>query len=186
MNKTLLSAALIAGLGVAAFAPQAANAAPNSGGTITITGAIAASTCSVAVAGSASPTIVLPTTMTNALATAGASSGWTASNIVLTGCTVIAPYTTVVPFFSGANIDTTTGYLKNTGTATNVQVALSSTQSLTGALTLQGLSGAQGLAPTPLATGGTTTYTLYAGYVAQGASTAGSVSTSVIYALNYQ
>jgi major type 1 subunit fimbrin (pilin) len=92
----------------------------------------------------------------------------------------------VVPFFSGANIDTTTGYLKNLGTATNVQVALSSTQSLSGALTLQGASGAQGLTPTPLATGGTNTYTLYAGYVAQGATAAGSVNTSVVYALNYQ
>jgi major type 1 subunit fimbrin (pilin) len=187
MNKTLLSAALIAGFGVAAFAPQAAHAVANSGGTITITGAVAASTCNILVNGVASPTVVLPTTMTNALATAGANSGWTSVAMVLNGCTVIAPYTTVTPFFSGANIDTVTGYLKNTGTAGNVEVALSSNQSLTNVLTLAGAVGAQGVAATPLTTATSTTYQLYAGYVAQTTgATPGSVSTSVVYALNYQ
>jgi major type 1 subunit fimbrin (pilin) len=187
MNKTLLSAALIAGFGVAAFAPQPAHAAANSGGTITITGAIAASTCNVLVNGVASPTVTLPTTMTNALATAGATSGWTSVAMVLSACTTIAPYTTVTPFFSGASIDSVTGYLKNaTGSATNVEVALSSSQSLTGALTLAGAVGAQGVAATTLSSGGAT-YQLYAGYVAQTTgATAGSVNTSVVYALNYQ
>ena len=188
MNKTLLSAALIAGFGVAAFAPQAAHAVSNSG-TITITGAVAASTCGVAVAGSASPTVTLPTAMTNALAAAGQATGWTAMNLVLSGCTVLAPYTTVTPYFSGANIDTN-GYLKNTaatGPATNVEVAISNTNALSGALTLAGAVGTQGFASTPLSTSTATTYTLYAGYVAvAGAATAGAISTTVTYALNYQ
>ena len=187
MNKTLLSAALITGFGVAAIAPQAAHAATSTG-TITITGAIAASTCNVAVAGSVNPTVVLPTTMTNALATAGATAGWTQMNLVLSACTVISPYTTVTPYLSGSTIDTSTGYLKNaTGSATNVEVALSTTNALSGALTLQAASGAQGLASTPLSTSGSTTYTLWAGYVAQlTGATAGSVATTVTYALNYQ
>lgn len=185
MNKTLLSAALIAGFGIAAFAPQAASAATNSGGTITINGAVAASTCNVLVNTVASPTVTLPTTMTNAL-TAGATSGWTSVSMVLNGCTTIAPYTTVVPYFSGSGIDATTGYLKNTGGAGNVEVALSTTQSLAGVLTLGGAAGSQGLTSTTLSAGGAT-YQLYAGYVAQaGGATAGSVTASVIYALNYQ
>jgi major type 1 subunit fimbrin (pilin) len=188
MNKTLLSAALIAGFGVAAFAPQAAQAVgANSGGTITITGAIAASTCNMLVNGVASPTVVLPTTMTNALAIAGSTSGWTSVSMVLSACTTIAPYTTVTPFFSGANIDAGTGYLKNTGSALNVEVALSPNQSLTNVLTLAGTVGNQGVASTSLSAAGGATYQLYAGYVAQaGGAGAGSVSTSVVYALNYQ
>ena len=65
MNKTLLSAALIAGFGIAAFVPQAAHAA--STGTINFSGKVYADTCTVNVNG-AGATVVLPTVATSAFA----------------------------------------------------------------------------------------------------------------------
>ncbi len=183
MNKLLQSAALVAGLGVVALGAQTAHAAANSAGTITFTGTIVSSTCNVAVNGSASPSIALPTLDTNTL-TAGTSGGWTAVNMVLSGCGAITGYTKVVPHFSGANIDTTNGYLKNTGSS-NVQVALSNSQGTAGALTLQNTSGNQGAGSMLLSAGGAT-LSYYAGYVATAAATAGGVNTSVQYDLNYQ
>ncbi len=184
MNKLLLSAALAATLGVVAFAPQTASAASSSG-TITINGSIVASTCNVAVNGSASPTVTLPT-LINTMLPVGTSGGWTAVNMVLTGCTAIGSYTAVYPYFTGAQIDSTTGYLKNaTGGGSNVQVALSTSQGTAGALTLQGAAGAQGAGTQTMTANSTFAY--YAGYVANAANaTVGGVSTTVQYALNYQ
>jgi major type 1 subunit fimbrin (pilin) len=187
MKKTLLTAALLTAFGVAAVAPQA-QAANSSSGTITFSGTLTASTCTVAVNGGASTTTVtLPTTplVDGVLASSGTSAGWTAVTLTLSGCTGLTGYTKVYPYFSGTGIDTTTGYLNNTGTATNVEVALSNTNSLTNVLTLQGASGAQN-AGTQLLSATTPTFAYYAGYVATGAATAGGVTASVQYTLNYQ
>ena len=89
------------------------------------------------------------------------------------------------PYFTGSQIDTGNGYLKNTGTS-NVEVALSNTNSLANPLTLQNGSGNQN-AGTQLLSASTPTFSYYAGYVApSGGVVAGGVSTSVQYALNYQ
>jgi|APAra7269096768_1048522.scaffolds.fasta_scaffold06441_2 major type 1 subunit fimbrin (pilin) len=187
MKKLLLSAVL-----AASFVALSANAATSTG-TITIKGQVVSSTCNVAVNGSQSPTITLPTYDTNALAAVNASAGWTPVTMALTGCTAVSNLTsnTVFPYFTGSNIDTTTGYLKNaTGAGnSNVQVAFSTSQSLAGALTLQSASGAQGAGSVALPTTGTAnlSFTYYAGYVAAtAAATAGAVNTTVQYALNYQ
>lgn len=188
MNKLLLSAALAAVIGAVAFAPQAANAASTTSGTITINGSVVASTCNVAVNGSASPTITLPTVVNTMLPTTGSSGGWTAVNMVLTGCTAItgSSYTSVYPYFTGSQIDSSTGYLKNaTSGGSNVEVALSNGQSTTGALTLAGAANAQNAGTLGAAANGSFNY--YAGYVATaGAASVGGVSTTVQYALNYQ
>lgn len=190
MKKTILTTVLLTAFGVAALAPQARAATPVSSGTITFTGSLTASTCSVAVnGGAASQTVVLPTTplVDGVLGTAGSSAGWTAVTLTLTGCSGLTGYTKVYPYFTGASIDATTGYLNNTsGTATNVEVALSNAQNTSGALTLQNASGAQNEG-TQLLSATTPTFSYYAGYVATtAAATAGSVSTSVQYNLNYQ
>ena len=185
MNKLLLSAALVAGLGVVALGAQTANAATASSGTITITGQVVSSTCNVLVNGSASPSIALPVLDTNTL-TAGTSGGWTAVNMVLNGCGAVAGYTKVLPHFSGANIDTANGYLKNTTSGgSNVEIALSTSQGTAGALTLASTSGNQGAGSMLLSAAGAT-FNYYAGYVATAAATAGGVNTSVQYDLNYQ
>jgi major type 1 subunit fimbrin (pilin) len=187
MKKTLLTAALLTAFGVAAVAPV--RAANTSSGTITFNGSLTASTCTVAVnGGSSTTTVTLPTTplVNGVLGSAGTSAGWTAVTLTLSGCTSLTGYTKVYPYFSGSGIDTTTGYLSNTGTATNVEVALSNTNSLTNVLTLQNASGNQN-AGTQLLSATTPTFSYYAGYVATtGAATAGGVTASVQYTLNYQ
>lgn len=185
MKKLLLSAVL-----AASFVAISANAATTSSGTITIKGQVVSSTCNVAVNGSQSPTITLPTYDTNTLLS-GVSAGWTPVTMSLTGCTAVTGMTQVFPYFTGTSIDTTSGYLKNaTGAGnSNVEVAFSTTQSISGALSLQNASGAQGVTPANLPTTGTNapSFTYYAGYVAYGANaTAGAVNTNVQYALNYQ
>jgi len=194
MNKTLLSAALIAGFGIAALAPQTANAA--SGGTITFSGSLVASTCAVTVNSStASATVTLPAVglVNTTLSTVGSSAGWTGFTLNLSGCpTSIAngsgtAYSKVYPYFTGAGIDTATGYLTNTGTANSgVEVALSTSSTGASYLTLAGASGAQGVTPVALSATASS-FQLYAGYVATSATVvAGTVTASVIYNLNYQ
>jgi major type 1 subunit fimbrin (pilin) len=188
MNKTLLSAAMIAGFGVVAFAPVTARA---SDGTITINGQITTATCTIQVnGGTASPTITLPTVQSSQFTASGTASGFTAVTIALSGCAAgsgTPAVTTVSPYFEqGPNTDLTSGYLKNaTGTATNVEVMLSTTNATTGKVNLAAGSGTQytGTAPT-LASNPSFTY--YAAYVSTAAAvTAGTVATSVQYDLNY-
>jgi major type 1 subunit fimbrin (pilin) len=190
MKKLLLSAVLAASFGAVAVANAAT---PVTSGTITITGQVISPTCTVTVNGSANPTINLtPYYDTNAL-TQGNAVSWTAVTMTLTNCGVTTNATKVYPYFTGANIDTSTGYLKNTIAAgsggSNVEIALSNSQALSGALTLQNGSGSQNAGTATLPTSGTATLTFnyYAAYVAATANaTAGGVSTSVQYALNYQ
>lgn len=188
MKKTLLTAALLTAVGVAAVVPQV-RAANASSGTINFTGSLTASTCTVAVnGGSSTTTVTLPTTplVNGVLGSAGTSAGWTAVTLTLSGCTSLTGYSKVYPYFSGTGIDTTTGYLTNTGTASNVEVALSNTNSLTNVLTLQNTSGNQN-AGTQLLSATTPTFSYFAGYVATtGAATAGGVTAAVQYTLNYQ
>ncbi|MGH8157797.1 MAG: fimbrial protein [Rhodanobacter sp.] len=186
MNKTLLSAALIAGFGVAAFTANAANV---SSGTITITGNVVTSTCAVTVNGSANPSVALPTIDTGTLSANGSSAGWTAVTVTLTGCSAVGGVTKVTPYFWGSNINSTNGYLNNTSTGgSSAFVALSNAQSTTGALTLAGSYGAQNAGNGTLPTTGTATLTFpyFAGYVAPtGGASAGAVNTSVNYYLVY-
>ena len=76
MKKTILSAALVAVMGVAAFAPKIASAAD---GTITFTGNITATTCTITGGGAASGTgdiqVDMPTVSTAALPS-GATAGY--------------------------------------------------------------------------------------------------------------
>jgi type 1 fimbria pilin len=65
-----------------------------------------------------------------------------------------------------------------------VQVALSNAASTTGALTLQNASGSQNAGFQSMTANSTFAY--FAGYVAAAQATAGGVSTTVQYALNYQ
>ena len=204
MNKTLLSAALIAGFGVAAFAPQAARAAaPVTGGTIAITGTVYASTCSASASGGSAGngTVVLPDVNSTSLQTAGSSAGWTQFTITLANCATLtsggatpvsALPTTVYPYFTSTNLDNTSGYLTNgaASNGSNVEVAISNTNQLTGALSLQNGSGNQGVTAQALpSTAGTLTFNFYAGYAVPAggvAATAGGVSTSLVYTLNYK
>ena len=181
MKKTLLSAVMIASFGIAALASQAARATPD--GTITFTGKVVANTCVFKVnGGGASNTVVLPVVFTSALSAAGAVAGNTSFTISATGCdTNLA---SLQAYFSGANVNATSGNLTNTSSATNVQVQLlnGSTPMPLNAPT----AAAQG-SPVGTLSGGATTMTYNAQYIAVGgAATAGLVNTSVAYTINYQ
>lgn len=181
MKKTLLSAALMAGFGIAAFAPQAANATD---GTINFTGAVTGSTCVVKINGAAGPaTVTLPTVSTTALSAAGATAGQTAFAINLSGCAGSPTATKASTFFeNGPNVNAA-GRLANTGTATGVDVQLvNSDNSVITAGSAAPTSGA-GVA-TITASAATLNY--YARYYATAAATPGSVASSVQFSVIYQ
>jgi major type 1 subunit fimbrin (pilin) len=181
MNKTLLSAALIAGFGVAAFAPQTAHAVD---GTITFNGKITASTCTINAPGGASFAVTLPTVATTALSTVGAVAGTTPFALTLTACT-FATAGNVSTYFepSAANI-LADGNLKNTATSNGVEVRLLNSTSTP--LALNGVSGSQNAstaAVTTSSTGATLNY--FAQYFAASAVTAGTVTAQVTYSVTY-
>lgn len=183
MSKTLLSTALVAALGAIAFIP-AAQAATATDGTITINGQVVATSCAVAVNGGGSNgTVTLKPAPTSMLATTGSTYGDMPFTIAVTGCDASLNGKTVTPFWSGTNINSN-GRLKNTGTATNVDLQLLNSDDST-AITLNGPEGGQGTTGTAVASGAAT-MTYYARYYATGAATAGPVSSTVNYTLIYQ
>jgi major type 1 subunit fimbrin (pilin) len=181
MNKTLLSAALIAGFGVAALAPQAATATD---GTINFTGAVTGSTCTVKVNGAASPaTITLPTVSTTALNAAGTTAGQTAFAINLSACGGTPAPTKASTFFENGPTVNAAGRLVNAGTATNVDVQLVNTDN--SAITVGGVAPTSGTGVFAITTG-TATLSYFARYFATAAATAGTVSSSVQFSVIYQ
>lgn len=177
----------IATLGAAvAFALAFSSSASAADGTITINGEITDTTCNISVnGGAADATVVLPTVSASSLAAAGETAGATPFNIALSGCTGTALGTATTWFESGLNVDSTSGRLNNTGTATEVQVQLlNSGMAAIMAGGPQG-GGGQNDIPVDISTGdGTLNY--YAQYYATAPSTAGTVVTSVEYTLVYE
>lgn len=178
MKKILVSAALAAILGTAAFSASAVD------GTINITGNINASTCKIG--GAASPATIavnLPTVSTTSLNGTGTVAGRTPFSIALSGCGSLTKATT---FFEPGPTVMADGNLKNvSGTATNVEVQLLNSDFTT--IALNAASGAQGSNQAAL-TGGNGTLNYYAQYFATAAAGAGAgtVSTSVQFTMLYQ
>ena len=172
MKKILLVAAAAAGL--ATLAPAFA---AEGNGTITISGKVTATTCTIANNGNV--TVTLPDVSTSSLATAASTSGRQAFAINLSGCsgtTVAKAY-----FEPGANIDPTTGNLRiatGVGKATNVQVQLYNAD-------LSPINLFSNNAKTTTLTSASGPVNFYAGYYATGQATAGDVNTSVIYTMQY-
>ena len=181
MKKTILSAALVAVMGVAAFAPQAAKA---SDGMITFNGKITAQTCTISGNGGGSSFQVdLPTVSTSSLP-AGAVAGATPFNIALTACSPDSGNVSTY-FEAGSTIDVATNNLVNVhGTATNVEVGLLNSDSSAIAL---GKAQATQNSETVAIASGAATLNYIAQYVAtNGASGAGTVNTTVTYSMSYQ
>lgn len=171
MKTRILAIAAVAALSQAAQA---------SDGTITFNGALQNATCTIT--GGGNQTVTLPTLSTASLASAGTTAGDTLFNIAVTGCT--AGLTSANAYFeAGGNIDTATGRLKNTGAATNVQIQL-----LNGNGSVVNLAGSTSAAQSTVAaalTSGAGTQSFIARYYATGATTAGSVASSVTYSMVY-
>lgn len=185
-KKLLAASLLLAAASPAAFAAD---------GTITFNGRITAQTCRIAGnGGAANFTVTLPTVSASTLRANGNAAGRTPFDIRLTNCT---PNTgNVAVFFeSGPNVDLATGRLRNTVTAvaatgntpavvpaTNVQVALLNAD--LSAISVGAAFAAQNTQRVALA-GGAATLQYYAQYVATGASTAGTLSTTSQYSIVY-
>ena len=179
MKKTLLNAALIAGFGIAAFASQAASAA--STGTINFTGKVYKDTCVITVNGGS--TVTLPTVATSAFAsTSGTAltSSATPFTIALSSCD--NNLVSAAMAFSGTNIDTTTGNLKNSLTTNNSNVEIQLLNSSGAAINTN--TGAN--APTIAIASGAGSTQRTAQYITNSTSTtAGLVSSSVGFTLTY-
>ena len=197
MNIRIKRAMLAAGIATAMALPLTGQA---SDGTITFTGAVTASTCTLSVNGGANAgtaTVVLPTVDRAALTGTGAgtTAAGTFFSIGVTGCsgvadigsgTPAAPTSVAIYFEAGPNVDEATGGLINTVTGSNVEVNLYNASGST-IVNTQIQPGTPTHQPTALtiASGGIQWF--YAGYatVAAAAATAGAVSTSITYSLVY-
>lgn len=173
MSRNLLATSLLA---IAAIAPMAAQA---SDGTITYAGLLNSNTCTIVAP--ASFTTTLPTLSATALGAAATTAGSTPFSVGLTACT--AGVTGATMFFeSGANVDVATGRLKNTGTATNVELQIRNTDGTV--VDISKASGAQGaLAGVIASNAGTARYAV--NYYATGVATTGTVASSVTYSIIY-
>jgi major type 1 subunit fimbrin (pilin) len=202
MNIRIKRAMTAVGVATAMALPLSSQA---SDGTITFTGAVTASTCTVKVngAGTGDGSVALPNVDTSALTNAAAktNAAGTFFNIGLSSCTAAtdilpgptAPTHVRIYFEAGPNVDQATGGLINANGTSNVEVNLynASNASVVGTQILPGT--ATNTTANPLISGLTTATNVmqyfYAGYstAANGgqAATAGSVSTSVTYSLVY-
>lgn len=183
MKKALLFTAVAA-------LPFVAPAAHAYDGQINFNGELVAQTCTIDVNGTVTPaaaTVVLPTVSTGTLTAAGQTTGQTGFQINLANCT--GPAKSAASFFeSGPTVDLASGNLKTqtgTGAATNVQLQL--VDGSNGSAIKAGDS-LQRLTTTHVAFDGSGNAKLpYAvQYYATGATTAGTVNSSVTYSIDYQ
>lgn len=154
-------------------------------GTISFTGDISTTSCTISVAGSGNNGVIrLPSISTKALPSALATAGATPFSISLSGCTGSATQAAVW-FENDSNVNAS-GRLVNSGTATNVDVAIYNLNSSTHIPIGQTSTtfGSSGAAFT-ISNGNTTLHYL-ARYYAIGIATAGTVTTSVNYTVQYQ
>ena len=177
MNKFLIAIPLLALATSTAFAAD---------GTITINGQVTDNTCTVNAGGNKDFTVTLPTVSKQVLAVAGDTAGRTPFTINLTGCTAGSKVATY--FEPGATVDFNTGRLNNaTGTATNVQVQLLGSENTVIPVLAAGAGGIQANSQlVDVSGGGSADLNYYAQYYATGASTPGSVATTVKYTIIYQ
>lgn len=179
--KKLLGAASLATLGSTSLVQA-------SDGTINFNGELLAQTCTVAVNGAAAPaaaSVTLPAISTSLLSAANKSAGATGFNIQLSNCSGTA--TTAAAFFEGgATVDPVTGYLKNTtGTATNVALRL--IDSANGSVIQAGNVNQQTTTSrNTIDANGNANLPYAVEYVASGATTPGTVESSVTYSVDYQ
>ncbi|KDB10014.1 Fimbrial protein [Burkholderia sp. lig30] len=179
MSKQLTLASIVTA--VMAFAPLAAHAYD---GTVTFSGALSGASCEIKVNGTANNgTVQLPTVGAAQLGEKGKTSGSTTFAIELSKCQNAGE--SVRAFFeAGPNVDNTDGTLINraaTNVAKNVAVQLLDTY---GETLKVGDDSQRTVTPVAL-TDGAAKLVYGAQYYAKDATTAGSVSTSVTYSIDY-
>ena len=182
--KAILPAIAIGSLlGLASLGAHAAD------GTITITGTVTDTTCSIngAAAGTNfDKAIKLPEVTAGSLATLGATAGTsnpTDLEFKLSGCTTGTK--AIANFENGTTVDQPSGNLSNVGgTAKNVQVQLLNAGM--NPINITTNSNNQLATDGAAITGGAADLKYYARYYSTGKATAGTVNTSVQYTMQYQ
>ncbi|MBV4367240.1 fimbrial protein [Erwinia sp. BNK-24-b] len=178
MKKLAIAAAV-----VTAFIGM--NTQATSTGTITFNGELTATSCNVLIDGVQNPTIKLPTAGIGDLATAGTTAGETAFAMDLTDCK--GTLKTVAAFFSAGPTVNSNGRLDNQTTegATNVSLQLVEPHNNNAVIAIGQQSQSNNTFATYDTDGKATLY--YAvRYYAEGTTTAGLVSSNVVYGLQYK
>jgi major type 1 subunit fimbrin (pilin) len=186
MKKTFSPSILTLAAGAVLLALSGHAAA--SDGTISFTGSIDASTCTISTSGSGGNfTVALPKISTRTLDGSGDTAGDTAFEIRLSGCTDVSG-NVATHFEAGTAVDLASGRLRNTatsGAANNVQIQLlnASNGSAISVGSPFASQNSLGTALTASGTTGTATLRYFARYYATGAATAGAVASQVTYSM---
>lgn len=155
-------------------------------GTITFNGQLNSNTCDVVVDGQAADaTVVLPTIGTNQLSTTGQTAGDTGFTMALNNCA--GTLETASAFFeAGTTVDSVTGRLNNTGTASNVSLQLLDGSSPSRAVIEAGNQSQVNGNTYVNISSGSANLPYIVRYFAEGATTAGTVVSNVVYSIQYQ
>jgi len=182
MKAKILTVAIGGLLGFSSIGAHAAD------GTITITGTVTDTTCSIngdEAGVNFSKTITLPTVTASALSATGAVAGTSQPSDLrfsLSGCS--AGTKAIASFENGPTVDQDTGNLINAGTAANVQVQL--LNGLMQPINITTNSNNQLATNGAAITQGAADLKYYARYFATGKADAGTVTTSVQFSMQYQ
>ncbi|EPT7678260.1 fimbrial protein [Escherichia coli] len=186
MKVSAIATVLMAALGMVTLNANAAST-----GTITFNGEVTSNTCDVVVDGQAADaTIKLPTVSTSDLASTGKTAGRTGFVMKLSDCVVQTQgkQDTVSAFFqSGPSVNLSTGRLNNTDQsgAGNVSLQLLDVTGNYQPIKVGNTSQVTGTAGVKIANNqATLPYAVE--YYAEGQSTAGAVTSTVVYNLQYK
>ncbi|SAK74823.1 fimbrial protein [Caballeronia fortuita] len=180
--KKIAVSLIAASMAVAGVAHAASS---SNGGVVTINGKLTANTCDVSGNGQGTNfTVTLPSLSASALSAAGSTAGATGFNIALSNCT---PSSGNVHTFWEYGVNTLAdGNLKNSGTATAVEVQLLDYNGSKRVVDVSKADGAQGSQSVAIASG-KAGLQYAAQYVSPGGGAgAGSVTTNVTYSIVYE
>lgn len=183
MKKLTIIASLIT-----SFASVGLTQAGNSG-IITFNGKLTANTCDISIDGQAADaTVTLPTVSINQLDATSRTAGDTSFVMALTDCSGPTLNAASAFFLAGASVDVRTGRLKNmSGDATNVSLELLDGSNTDSASVI--MIGSQEQASKTIyqsISGGKANLPYIVRYYAEDATTAGTVSSNVVYSIQYQ
>lgn len=186
MKKSVVSTSIFAVFALAAFSAQAAST-----GTITFNGELTDTTCEVDINGQGSDaTVILPTVGVNQLTASGDTTGRTSFNMNISDCVIGTEggHSKVAAFFQPGNtVDLSTGRLKNVGgSATNVDLRLLDASNSYAPINIGNTDQVDGMAYVDINTDGTALLPYAVEYFANAQTTLGTVTSSVIYNLQYK
>lgn len=184
--KRVLSAMPLSALMLSSSMAMAAST-----GTITFNGELTDTTCEVDINGQGSDaTVILPTVGINQLTTSGNTTGRTSFNMNISDCVIgeKGEHSKVSAFFQpGNSVDLSTGRLKNVGgSATNVDLRLLDASNSFAPINIGNTDQVNGMAYVDIKADGTAFLPYAVEYYANGQTTPGTVTSSVVYNLQYK